>query len=336
VQLAAQCSKAAYANDPTAVLPAAGEPASSGIAIFDEATERSKASKDGMIKACMITTNKTESRHTLIVAIRGTASLIDWIVNLDGEPEPAGDFLVRVSTPVYHTTKLTQPFLQPIPSSTPVGAHAGLLRVTKSMSPTICSKIIAWCHNQTHDSTSQSTELIFTGHSAGGGVAALVCAHIRHCRPDIQQHFLKIHCITFAAPPILTPFHITHQATPSDSNPHLTLNLVNFGDIVPRAETNYIRSLLRLYEARAEHPSDEPWDFGEVTAFNYGQIVVFQDVSETDEQDVRGYRPSQGVWQNLAFGSVRAHPMDRYLEAVEVYMRQHDLEGVLTGALANR
>jgi hypothetical protein len=98
---------------------------------------------------------------------------------------------------------------------------------------------------------------------------------------------------------------------------------------------NYIRSLLRLYEARAEHPSDEPWDFDEVTAFNCGQIVIFQDVSETDEQDVRGYRPSQGVWQNLAFGSVRAHSMDRYLEAVEVYMRQHDLEGVLTGALAN-
>lgn len=194
------------------------------------------------------------------------------------------------------------------------------------MSPTICSKIIAWCQNQTHNPTSQPTELIFTGHSAGGGVAALICAHIRHCRPDIQQHFPKIHCITFAAPPVLTPFHITHQATPSDPNPHLTLNLVNFGDIVPRAETNYIRSLLRLYEARAEHPSDEPWDFDEVTAFNYGQIVIFQDVSETDEQNVRGYNPSQGVWQNLAFGSVRAHPMDRYLEAVKAYMRQHDLE----------
>jgi hypothetical protein len=64
-------------------------------------------------------------------------------------------------------------------------------------------------------------------------------------------------------------------------------------------------------------------------------MVIFQDVSATDEQDVRGYQLSQGVWQNLAFGSVRAHPMDRYLEAVEVYIRQHDLEGAVTGALAN-
>jgi len=85
-------------------LPAAGEPASSGIAIFDEATERSKASTDGMIKACMITANKTESCHSLIVAIKGTASLVDWVVNLDGELEPTGDFLVRVLIPVFHIT----------------------------------------------------------------------------------------------------------------------------------------------------------------------------------------------------------------------------------------
>ena len=109
---------------------------------------------------------------------------------------------------------------------------------------------MAWCQNRSDDSPCQSTELIFTGHSAGGGVAALICAHMRLCRPDIQQHFLKIHCITFAAPPILTALDIAPQATLSDPNRHLTLNVVNFGDMVARAETNYIRSLLRLYEAR--------------------------------------------------------------------------------------
>ena len=119
VQLAAQCSKAAYANGAAAVLPTTGETASSGIAIFDEATERSKASKDGMIKACMITTNKTESCHSLIIAIRGTASLVDWIVNLDGEPEAAGDFLVCVSRRVFHTVDRLSLFYSPYPPRTP-------------------------------------------------------------------------------------------------------------------------------------------------------------------------------------------------------------------------
>jgi hypothetical protein len=34
----------------------------------------------------------------------------------------------------------------------------------------------------------------------------------------------------------------------------VTLASVHFGDIAPRAETEYIRSLLRLYVAHAEHP----------------------------------------------------------------------------------
>jgi hypothetical protein len=103
----------------------------------------------------------------------------------------------------------------------------------------------------------------------------------------------------------------------------MTLAIVQFGDFVRRAETEHIRSMLRRYAARAEHPSDEPWGFGAPTLFNHGQIVVLKDVAENDrgEDDVRTFQPSGKVWRNVAFGSVAAHSMDGYFMAVEAYKR---------------
>lgn len=48
----------------------------------------------------MMTADRSGARSTLVVAVRGTASLIDWLVNLDGEPMLVGDFLVRAVAPV--------------------------------------------------------------------------------------------------------------------------------------------------------------------------------------------------------------------------------------------
>jgi hypothetical protein len=193
------------------------------------------------------------------------------------------------------------------------------------MLPAICSKIKSECQAfvaQTID-PKNPPELLFTGHSAGGGVAALICAHIRNHSPEIIQTFQKIHCITFAAPPVLTP--LSAVTTDLDASEGMTLNIVNYGDIVPRAEKNYIRSLLGLYRERAEHPSGGPWDFGRPTTFNYGQIVILQDTSEDEEDGARvhAYKVSQDLWQTLAFGSVRAHPMAVYLEAVDEFVVLH-------------
>jgi hypothetical protein len=69
-------------------------PAGSSLSVIDVAIEVSKASRDGMIKACVITSRKRGDDQLLVVAIRGTVSLVDWLVNLDGDLEPTGDFLV--------------------------------------------------------------------------------------------------------------------------------------------------------------------------------------------------------------------------------------------------
>jgi hypothetical protein len=111
--------------------------------------------------------------------------------------------------------------------------------------------------------------------------------------------------------------------------------MVNFGDIVPRASKSYIRSLLALYSERAEHIVDRRWDFGEPDAWNYGRNVLLIDVSDPDAQDdnhasaeagdsadvgdepdIRAFGVSSDMWKHLAFGSIKTHPMDVYLESM--------------------
>ncbi|KIW70390.1 hypothetical protein, variant [Phialophora macrospora] len=304
VRLAAQCSKLAYDTPPSAVVPVEGgvQVPPSTIVPLDEVVELSRATKDGMVKASSMMVHQSHSRRCLVVAVRGTASLVDWLVNLDGDPEPVDNFLCR--------------------DSPTTAAHAGLLRVAKQMCPAICSKVTAQLDAYPLEPPLPLPDLVLTGHSAGGGVAALLCAHIRQCRPDIQRQVRQIHCITFAAPPVFAPLEAVSDVAATSPDGAVTLAIVHFGDIVPRAETEYIRSLLRLYAERAEDPSDEPWEFGAPTLFNHGQIVVLKDVAENDrEDDVRAFQPSQEVWQNVAFGSVAAHSMDGYLMAIEAYER---------------
>ena len=96
VQFAAKCSKAAYEDTSTSgnEHPTAAN-ADPSLNVLDVAKEVSKASLDGMIKACMITSRTTGEGQLLVVAIRGTISLVDWLVNLDGDLELTGDFLVH-------------------------------------------------------------------------------------------------------------------------------------------------------------------------------------------------------------------------------------------------
>ena len=95
IQLAAKSSEVAYENtgissleQPTAVS------VGSTLSAADIAVEASKASLDGTIKACAITSRTAAEDQILVVAIRGTVSLVDWLVNFDGDLEPTGEFLV--------------------------------------------------------------------------------------------------------------------------------------------------------------------------------------------------------------------------------------------------
>jgi hypothetical protein len=323
VLLAATSAKAAYGEVPTNPTSIQGLHATSG-----SVEQVTNAARDGSIKACFLSSHTIAAESAIVVAFRGTVSLVDWLVNLDGDLDEGNSFVTSNSQT--HSDDGTT-------AETVVLAHAGLLRVAKAMAPIVCSKIIAAADSSPADT--DSLVLLLTGHSAGGGVAGLITAHLRAQRSDILARFRAVHCVTFAAPPVLSPPMITPQTSPLSTG--LSLNFVNFGDIVPRASKTYIRSLLNMYAARAEQMDDCEWDFGIPELWNYGSNVLLMDVSgiekqeevsmsgaearqgenqegdDDDEPEIRAFDISNDVWKRMAFGSVRTHPMSVYMEALE-------------------
>ena len=79
---------------------------------------------------------------------------------------------------------------------------------------------------------------------------------------------------------------------------------------------------------------DREWNFGEPELWNYGLNVLLLDTSGLDEYNresgaeldyndegadgavpyVRAFQVSDEIWKQLAFGSVKTHPIDVYLE----------------------
>jgi Lipase (class 3) len=324
VLLAAASSKAAYGPS-SFNLQLIKDP----LPTLDSVEEVTSAARDGSIKACIIASNTSSTNYTIIVAFRGTASLVDWLVNLDGDEEDATSFVNNTQS---NEAKI------PAVADTLITAHAGLLRVANAMAPTVCKKIMSQV-----EASLNPTELpilLLTGHSAGGGVAGLIAAHIRACRADILSRFRVVHCVTFAAPPVLSSPMISE---PSSLSLGISLNIVNFGDIVPRATKTYIRSLLALYTERAEDVIDLEWDFGEPDLWNYGLNVLLIDVvgighnlsSDADlshdnestndaKPRIRAFQVSNDVWRWMACGSVKTHPMDVYLKALEGFRDTFD------------
>lgn len=157
----------------------------------------------------------------IIVAIRGTAasSLTDWSVNKNA--------------------KLVQPteFLDDPENM----CHAGFLQVTKSMIGQVATQL------REHPATSKQPSLLFTGHSAGGAVAAMLYSHmlsisVRSDLTTLAENFSSINCVTFGAPPL--------SSTPLPERSHgsgVFLSFANEGDLVVRfSNAAYMKSIAKL------------------------------------------------------------------------------------------
>lgn len=101
--------------------------------------------------------------------------------------------------------------------------------------------------------------LLITGHSAGGAVAALLYSHMLSTSQEakselnaLTRRFKRVHCVTFGAPPVsLLPLAKPNSPALRKS---IFLSFVNEGDPVPRADKQYVLSLLDLY---ASPPPDQ-------------------------------------------------------------------------------
>lgn len=175
-------------------------------------------------KAMIIDEQLIDSSRLVIISVRGSeiSSLADWAVNKAAEAAKPVGFLDDEEN----------------------ACHAGFLKVTKAMVAQVATQL------REHPASSEQPTLLFTGHSAGGAVAALLYSHMLSTSVSsdltaLASQFSSINCVTFGAPPLsLTPL-----PTPSHSN-GVFLSFTNEGDPVTRlSNAAYVKSLAKLLTA---------------------------------------------------------------------------------------
>lgn len=172
--------------------------------------------------------------NTIVFAIRGTASFMDWAVNLNSAPVSPASFL---DDPGNH-------------------CHAGFLSVAKKMVKPVAARLRQLLRE---DPSRTNYSLMVTGHSAGGAVAALLYSHMIAVTKEAESElniltsfFKRIHCVTFGTPPVsLLP--LTKPNRP-ELRKSLFLSFINEGDPVVRADKAYVKSLLELLAAPSPSP----------------------------------------------------------------------------------
>lgn len=290
-------------------------------------------------KAMVLKSLPLDDMNTIVLAIRGSQSAIDWAINFQPAPTPPTGFLDDEMNL----------------------CHAGFLAVARAMvAPTAARLRALVAANPARGAAS----LLITGHSAGGAVAQLLYAHMLSSSPalaasplrDLAPLFKRVHCVTFGAPPLsllplgkpaLAPHLAGNPDAESRRNKSLFFAFVNEGDPVARADLAVVSSLLRLYVAPA--PASAPslalqklggcaagqqqqrrrpdWPVPPSTLSLAGSPVVLLRtrpelagrVGPTDgrPENVQACVVGDGQLRGAVFGDPVAHVMDLYKRRVE-------------------
>ncbi|KAF4344391.1 lipase class 3 [Fusarium beomiforme] len=259
-----------------------------------------------------------DDMNTIVFAIRGTASFMDWAVNLNSAPMSPLNFLDD-------------------PGNL---CHAGFLSVAKKMVRPVAARLRQLLQEDPKRST---FSLLITGHSAGGAIAALLYSHMvaetNTARSELNvltSSFKRIHCVTFGAPPVsLLPLTKPDAHSLRKS---IFLSFVNEGDPVVRADKAYVKSLLDLLASPPpsqrkdqKKPGKKPtWKVPPCTLSNAGRIVVLRsgdlDAKPKDRKTVRE-RLDEGVvavtcsderLRSVIWGDPVCHLMSLYAARIEV------------------
>ncbi|KAH7168109.1 Alpha/Beta hydrolase protein [Fusarium sp. MPI-SDFR-AT-0072] len=183
----------------------------------------------GTVKATSIW--KSEDTNTLFVSIRGTSCKTDHLVNFNRNQKDAAS--------VFAFPGINEQ----------VFAHSGFLACAATLLPWLTEEII---RQVTADKSLK--DIVFTGHSAGGAVAAMVFLHFV-CHFPSELSNAKFSLITFGAPPV-TSTNITELAQVLPQTRHIYA-VVNEHDLVPRADPGYIASIISLYRSAYGLPLSE-------------------------------------------------------------------------------
>ncbi|KAK0510053.1 hypothetical protein JMJ35_007447 [Cladonia borealis] len=244
-----KCAAAVYKADPKVADGSDSHPILSGLTGIHRKPETDGIrfneleyvypSLDGSSKAIGFWTTESEvidptDPHfaALVVAVRGTERIVDHIVNANSRPIAAADFLS------FHKHQVLAGFADKL------SAHSGFLNSAKALSSLVLR------HISRLNQEGRIKHVIFTGHSAGGGVAALLYLKFL-LEIDPLYENLKFSCFTFGAPPILGAdiTEIIKKEPSLERNRGLNLAFVNEFDMVCRVDHSYLRSLIDLYRS---------------------------------------------------------------------------------------
>ncbi|KXH68236.1 vegetative cell wall protein gp1 [Colletotrichum salicis] len=134
-------------------------------------------------KAMVIKSVPMDHMNTIVFAIRGSATFMDWAVNLNTAPASPEGFLDDAGN----------------------SCHAGFLAVARKMVKPVAARLRQLLEE---DPGRAAYSLLITGHSAGGAVASLLYAHMLATSPRAGSElnaltgcFKRVHCVTFGTPP---------------------------------------------------------------------------------------------------------------------------------------
>jgi len=186
-------------------------------------------------KAMLIKSAPIDELNTIVFAIRGSQTFMDWAVNFRPAPASPNGFLDD------HGNL----------------CHSGFLHVARKMIEPVAARLKSLLEQNPNRS---NYSLLITGHSAGGAVAQLLYAHmyssVKSPLSHLTNFFKRVHCITFGAPPV------SLLALRKPSSPHsrksLFYSLINEGDPVARADPIIVKSLLKLYAKSTPAPLSSP------------------------------------------------------------------------------
>lgn len=291
-------------------------------------------------KAMILKSLPRDDMNTVVFAIRGSQTFMDWAVNYKSAPSSPQGFLDD-------------------PGNL---CHAGFLYVARKMIAPVAERLrILLQENPARSNCS----LLITGHSAGGAVAALLYAHMMSTTvhselSHLTGFFKRVHCITFGAPPItLLPLK---PSTDKRHRKSLFYSFINEGDPVPRADKSVVKSLLKLwsspppassstsfskYNVPSSHPPKHdqrsrqfvkkpskaslpatslghssvatlPWPVVPCTLSNAGRLIVLrQKVGSAKEEDVEAVTVEDEMLRRVVYGDPVKHQMSMYRRRVE-------------------
>ncbi|KAF5966883.1 hypothetical protein FBULB1_11437 [Fusarium bulbicola] len=172
----------------------------------------------------------TDSLPVLVLAIRGSASKMDHIVNANAQPRTTESFISKGCLD-------------------DLKAHSGFLNSARALE-SIVTNLVNKYLDSFDETSGKRPHILFTGHSAGGAVSQLL--YLRHISNQDLNQSARFSCVTFGAPPCLTRHVDLDIFQPSSGT--TCVNVINEFDVVTRADKPYILSLVDVARAMLDLP----------------------------------------------------------------------------------